>query len=104
VKLVNYSINVMDEEIIYLLNRFQRHKKLLVDLYSNDDAFKSLSQNYYNTAITLEKYEHNITKGSKGRQEHERIFSDLENSIIRYLKTHNDVKNKGEKTSRPNNY
>lgn len=89
----------MDEEVIYLINRFPKHKKLLVDLYSNNDEFKSLSQDYYNTAITLEKYEHNIVKGSKGRQEHETIYSDLENSIISYLHSFKDVKKGGGKTS-----
>ena len=77
----------MDEEVIYLLNRFPKHKKLLMESYANDEEFRTLCRNYYSSAITLEKYEHKVTKGTKSRQEYERIFSDLESSITRRLKT-----------------
>ena len=77
----------MDEEVIYLLNRFPKHKKLLLESYTNDEEFRALCQDYYNSAITLEKYERKIMKGLKSRQEYERAYSDLENSIAVRLKT-----------------
>jgi hypothetical protein len=77
----------MDEEVIYLLNRFPKHKKLLMESYANNEEFRTLCREYYNSAITIEKYEHKVTKGTKTRQEYERAYSDLENSIARRLKS-----------------
>ena len=45
----------MGETVIYLLNRLRKHKKVLMDLYTNDEEFRSMCQAYYNSAITLEK-------------------------------------------------
>ena len=77
----------MDEEVIYLLNRFPKHKKLLMESYTNNEEFRALCQDFYNSAITLEKYERKVTKGLKSRQEYERVYSDLENSIVSRLKS-----------------
>jgi len=77
----------MDEEVIYLLNRFPKHKKLLMESYTNDEEFRTLCQDYYKSAIALEKIERKMTKGLKSRQECEQAYSDLENSIALRLKT-----------------
>ena len=82
----------MDEEVIYLLNRFPKHKKLLMESYTNNEEFRALCQDYYNSAITLEKYERKVTKGSKSRQEYERVYSDLENSIASRLKSFKETR------------
>lgn len=77
----------MDEEVIYLLNRFPKRKKLLMESYANKEDFRTLCREYYSSAIALEKFEHKVTKGTKTRQEYERIHSDLENAINRYLRS-----------------
>ena len=82
----------MDEEVIYLLNRFPKHKKLLMESYANNEEFRTLCREYYNSAITIEKCEHKVTKGTKTLQEYERIFSELEKSIARRLKTSKETK------------
>jgi hypothetical protein len=83
----------MDEEVIYLLNRFPKHKKLLMESYSNNEEFRTLCQNYYNSAITLEKFERHVTKGLRSRQEYEQVYLDLENSIARSLNTFKEARN-----------
>jgi hypothetical protein len=82
----------MDEEVIYLLNRFPKHKKLLMEWYTNNEEFRKLCQDYYNSAITLEKYERNVIKGLKSRPEYERLHSDLQNSIASRLKSLKETK------------
>ena len=77
----------MEEEVIYLLNRFPKHKRLLMDSYANNEAFRNTCQTYYTTVKTLEKYEHNMMKGMQSRQECEQVNSDLENEILRSLKS-----------------
>lgn len=77
----------MDEEVIYLLSRFPKHKKLLMDSYANNEEFRRMCQAYYNSAISLEKYEVNMMRGFKSRTEYERDYSDLENAISRSLKS-----------------
>ena len=87
----------MDEEVIYLLSRFPKHKKLLLDLYTNDEEFRSMCQAYYNSAITLEKFERNIMKGFKSRKEYERVYSDLESAIARSLNFFKETGTRNEK-------
>jgi hypothetical protein len=77
----------MDEEIIYLLNRFPKHKKLLMDSYANNEEFRSMCQAFYNSAITIEKCERNLMNGFKNRKEYEGVYSDLESAIARSLKS-----------------
>ena len=86
----------MDEEVIYLLNRFPKHKKLLMESYTNNEEFRTLCQDYYNSAITLEKSEHKVAKGLKSRQEYERLYSDLENSIASRLKSLKETRQRRE--------
>jgi len=83
----------MDDEVIYLLNRFPKYKRLLMDSYANNEAFRSTCQNYYNSVKTLEKCEHNMMKGAKSRQEYEQVYSDLENEILRSLKSFKEQRN-----------
>jgi hypothetical protein len=87
----------MDEEVIYLLNRFPKHKKLLMDSYTNNEEFRGICQAYYNSAITLEKYERNMLKGLKSRKEYERIYLDLESEIATSLKSLKEAGKAGEK-------
>lgn len=58
-----------------------------MESYTNNEEFRALCQDFYNSAITLEKYERKVTKGLKSRQEYERVYSDLENSIVSRLKS-----------------
>jgi hypothetical protein len=39
-----------------------------MDSYTNNEEFRSICQAYYNSAITLEKYERNVMKGFKSRK------------------------------------
>jgi len=75
----------MNEEIIYMLDRFPKHRKIILKAYNTNDEFKSLCQDFYSTARALENYKNDMIKNLKGELEYQRVFADLEKEIVEYL-------------------
>ena len=76
---------IMNEEIIYMLDRFPKHRKIILKTYNTNDDFKSLCQDFYFSARTLEHYKNDMIKNLKGELEYQRVFADLEKEIVGYL-------------------
>jgi len=82
----------MNEEIIYMLDRFPKHRKIILNAYNTSDDFKSLCQDFYFSARTLENYKNDMIKNLKGELEYQRVFADLEKEIVQYLNSDDSKK------------
>jgi hypothetical protein len=83
----------MNEEIIYMLDRFPKHRKIILKAYNGNDEFKSLCQDFYSSARTIENYKNDMIKNLKGELEYQRVFADLEKEIVEYLYSGDNEKN-----------
>lgn len=75
----------MRDEVLYMLHRFPEHRKLILKAYDDNEEFKSLCHDFYVSAKTLTKYQHNTIKNLKAEVEYQRLFADLEKEIVGYL-------------------
>lgn len=77
----------MGDDIIFMLSKFPSHRNLILDEYMNNEEFKSLCEDFYSTARTLETYQERMMSDVKNELEYRNVFQDLEKEIIRFLDT-----------------
>ncbi len=77
----------MGDDIIFMLSKFPGHRNLILDEYMNNEEFKSLCEDFYSTARTLETYQERMMSDVKNELEYRNVFQDLEKEIIRFLDT-----------------
>lgn len=86
VKNADQEINFkMNDDLIYILNRFPTYKSRILSEYLINEEFKTLVEDFYSTGKTLESFRNKMTIQAKNELEYKELFDDLENEIKRFL-------------------
>ena len=75
----------MRKVLDYILEKFPDQRPKIIDLYNNDDDFRSLCGDYLTTTETLEECRLNGIKDKKFENEFLRVHVELEKEIIHLL-------------------
>jgi hypothetical protein len=81
----------MSEDIKFMLERFSAHKEQILDAYQTNEEFKTLVEDFYSSALALENFKRKILRERKSELEYRKLFLDLENEILNYLGTINNI-------------
>ena len=76
----------MKKVLEYILNKFPDQRPKIIDLYNNDEDFRTLCEDYLTTVETLEKCRLNGIKDKKFENEFLQVYVELEKEIIHLLK------------------
>ncbi len=75
----------MRKVLDYILEKFPDQRPKIIDLYNNDDDFRSLCGDYVTTTETLEECRQNGIKDKKFENEFLQVHVELEKEIIHLL-------------------
>ena len=75
----------MGKALDHMLAKYPDHSAKIIDLYSKDEDFRILCEDFLEISISLEKCRLNVIKGKENKIEFEQVFIDLEKEIIHLL-------------------
>jgi hypothetical protein len=69
----------------YMLAKYPDHNAKIIDLYSKDEDFRILCEDYLTIAQSIEKCRLNVIKDKEYKNEFVQVYLDLEKEIIHLL-------------------
>ncbi|ULQ52000.1 hypothetical protein [Flavihumibacter fluvii] len=76
----------MEKELDNILERFPQYREKIICLYTNNEDFKSLSDDYLQCKITLSKFrQHLLVADTRMENEYKALCLDLEQEILQFL-------------------
>ena len=76
----------MGDDLKFILERFSSQRDLILDAYKANEEFKGLCQDFYTSAQQLDSLKIRIAKDRKSEIEYRKLFIDLENEILNFLR------------------
>jgi len=84
----------MQKELNNMLERFPEHKGKIFELFSSNEDFKSLCEDYWQCKNALYKYRNNVQEDARNENEYAGLSLDLEQEILRFLGITNSIDHK----------
>ena len=75
----------MEEEVIYMLNKFPAYRSEILKAYENNEDFKSLCEDYLAALQSYENIRRKMIKDYRGELEYRELFLELEKEILEML-------------------
>jgi hypothetical protein len=76
----------MGKALDHMLIKYPDHSARIIELYSKDEDFRMLCEDFLDISQSLEKCRLNVIKGKEYKIEFEQVYIDLEKEIIRLMK------------------
>jgi len=68
-----------------MLTKYPDHSAKIIEIYSKDEDFRNLCEDFLDISLSLEKCRLNVIKGKEYKIEFEQVYIDLEKEIIHLL-------------------
>lgn len=76
----------MEKELDNMLERFPQYREKIIRLYTNNEEFKALSDDYLQCKCTLSKFRQRlIVADTRMENEYKALCLDLEQEIMQFL-------------------
>ena len=75
----------MTKDAQFMVSRFPAYKDKILEEYTRNDEFKSLCEDFYSSAISLNNFKTQVMKDKKSEQEYQKVFIELEVEILNFL-------------------
>jgi hypothetical protein len=74
-----------NKEITFLLGRFPTFRGRILDEYNSNEEFKSLCDDLYSSACTLEDRQKKLSIVASGELEYRKLYLELEEEVVHFL-------------------
>ena len=85
---MDHPLPKMTKELVYILGKFPDHSDKIIDLYSKDEDFRILCEDYIISIQAAEERRLNAIKDRKIEREFLQVNIELEKEIIHLLETY----------------
>lgn len=75
----------MSDDINFILSKFPDHRNRILREYLTNDEFKSLVEDFYSAASTLDSFDKKMENDTRNEMEYRKVFRDLEKEIVQFL-------------------
>jgi len=75
----------MNDDILFTLAKFPGNKDRILDEYFKNEDFRTLVEDFFSAAKTLDYYKSRLPRYTKSEMEYQSVFQELEKEIIQFL-------------------
>lgn len=75
----------MQKELYNMLERFPEYREKILELFNNNEDFKSLCEDYLQCRNALGKYRDNVQEDTRSENEYCGLSHELEQEALRFL-------------------
>jgi len=75
----------MYKELDHMLDRFPHHRTRIIELYDNNEDFRSLCNDYLQCSLTLLKLKKEVRYDIRMENQYRVLNLDLEREVVHYL-------------------
>ena len=82
----------MEDDVIFMLNKFPTYRSEILKAYMNNEEFKSLCEDFCSAVKTFENLQRKMIKDYKGELEYRKVILDLEKEALEFLENKKNKK------------
>ncbi|HNP24334.1 MAG TPA: hypothetical protein PKM63_19080 [Panacibacter sp.] len=75
----------MQKELDYIINRFPEYRGKLMELFSSNDDFRSLCDDYWQCSQTASRFNDNSIEHARMENSYKMLRLDLEQEVLHFL-------------------